>query len=49
MAMKLLAFHDQLVPDLSPDDQDDDFVSFNIIQDTQAARPEFELGQGIRA
>jgi hypothetical protein len=49
MAMELLAFHNQLVADLSPDDQDDDFFSFNIIQDTQVARPQFKLGQGIRA
>ncbi|MEX0717436.1 MAG: hypothetical protein WD066_12655 [Planctomycetaceae bacterium] len=48
MAMKLLAFHFQLVADLPPDDQNDDFVSFDIIQNTQLAGAQLELGQGIR-
>jgi hypothetical protein len=48
MAMKLLTFHNQLVAFLPPDDQDDNFVTFDIIQDTQVSRPKFELGQRVR-
>jgi hypothetical protein len=47
MAMKLLTFHDQLVAFFSPDDQDDNLVTFDIIQGTQAPGPKFELGQRI--
>jgi hypothetical protein len=49
MAMKFLTFHNQLVADFSPDDQDDDFISFDIIQGTQVARAKLELGQRIGA
>jgi hypothetical protein len=34
MAMKLLAFHDQFVPYLASDDQDDNLVALDIIQGT---------------
>jgi hypothetical protein len=47
MAMKLLPFHDQLVADLSPDDQDDNFVSFDIVQGAQVTCPKLELRQRI--
>jgi hypothetical protein len=49
MAMELLAFHDQLVTDFSPDDQDDNFVSFDIIQGTQLAYPKLKVDQRIWA
>jgi hypothetical protein len=39
MGMELLPFHDQLAADFSPDDQDDNFVSFDIIQGTQVTCP----------
>src|ERR1700736_5797700 len=47
MAMEFLTFHNQFVSDFSPDDQDDDFVPFNIIEGTQVSCPQFKLGQGI--
>jgi hypothetical protein len=47
--MKLLAFHNQLVSDFSPDDQDDDFLSYDIIQGTEVACPQLELGKRIGA
>jgi hypothetical protein len=47
MAMKFLAFHNQLVADLAPDNQNDNFVSFDIIQGPQITCPQLELGQGI--
>jgi hypothetical protein len=37
MAMELLAFHNQLVAEFPPDDQDDDLFSFNIVQDAQSS------------
>jgi hypothetical protein len=47
MAMELLAFHDQFVADFSPDDQDDDFFAFDIIQHTQVARSQLECSKRI--
>jgi hypothetical protein len=47
MAMELLPFHNQFVADLSPDNQNDNFVSFHIIQRTQITCPKLELGQRI--
>jgi hypothetical protein len=47
--MKILAFHNQFVADFPSDDQDDNFVSFDIIQDTQVACPKLELRQRIGA
>jgi hypothetical protein len=37
--MELLAFHNEFVADLAPDDQEDNFVSFDIIQRTQVSCP----------
>jgi hypothetical protein len=37
MAMKFLSFHNQLVADFPPDDQDDDLITFDIIQDAQVS------------
>jgi hypothetical protein len=48
MAMKILAFHNQLVAFIPPNDQDDNFVAFDIIQGTQVARTKLELDQRIR-
>jgi hypothetical protein len=48
MAMELLTFHDQLIADFSPDDQEDNFVFLDIIQATQVTCPKLELGQRIR-
>jgi hypothetical protein len=47
MAIKLLALHYQLVANLAPDDEDDDFVSLDIIQGAQFTRAKLELGQRI--
>jgi hypothetical protein len=47
MLMELLAAHDQFVADLPPDDQEDDFLIRDIIQDTEVAHPEFELGHRV--
>jgi hypothetical protein len=49
MAMELLALHNQFVADFPPDDQDDNFVPFDIIQGPQVSRPQLELGQRIGA
>jgi hypothetical protein len=35
MAMKLLAFHKELVPVFASDDQQDNLISLDIIQDAQ--------------
>jgi hypothetical protein len=47
MAMKLLSFHNQLVADLSPYEQDYHHVALDIIQATQVSCAQFELGQRI--
>jgi hypothetical protein len=47
MAMELLAFHDQLVAFFSPDDQDNHFVSFDILQGTKVTCPKLKLGESI--
>jgi hypothetical protein len=43
--MKLFSFHAQLVADFLAHDQDNDFLSFDIVQCTQVARPELELSK----
>jgi hypothetical protein len=48
MGMKLLAFHNQLITNLTTHDEDDNFISFHILQDAQVSCPQFELGQWIR-
>jgi hypothetical protein len=47
--MKLLAFHNQFVPDLASDDQDDNLVSLNIIQGTQVSCPKLKLSERVGA
>jgi hypothetical protein len=47
MAMKLLAFHDQLVADFTADDQNDNFVAFDIVQQSQVPSPQLKFGEGI--
>jgi hypothetical protein len=47
MAMELLPFYYQSVTDFPPDDQDDNFASFDIIQRTQVPHPQFKLDQRI--
>jgi hypothetical protein len=42
MAMKLHSFHNQFVAGFSPDNQDDNFVSFDIVQDTQVSCSQFK-------
>ena len=49
MPIELLPIHDQFVSDFSPDDQDDNFVSFDILQGTQVTYLKLELGQRIGA
>jgi hypothetical protein len=39
MAMKLLAFYNQLVADFSAHGQDNNVLSLDIIQDTQVTHP----------
>jgi len=45
--MKLLAFHNQFVAELSPDDQNRDVLAFHIVQGTQVSCAQFELNQRI--
>jgi hypothetical protein len=47
MAMELLAFHNQLVPDLVSNDQDDNLVTLDIIQGTQVSRSQLKLSEGV--
>jgi hypothetical protein len=47
MAIELLTFNDQPVAFFPPDDQDDNFVSFDIIRGTQVTCPKLGLGQRI--
>jgi hypothetical protein len=47
MAMELLSFHNQPIADFPTDDEQDNLVSFHIVQGTQVARPQLELGQRI--
>jgi hypothetical protein len=47
MAMELLTFHDQLVAFFPSDDQDNNLVSFDIVQGTQVSCPKLELGERI--
>src|SRR2546426_748915 len=47
MAMEFLAFHDQLVADLTAYEQNDNLVLLDIIQGTQVSRPQFEIGKKI--
>jgi hypothetical protein len=47
MAMELLTFHNQLIAFFPSDDQDDNFLTFNIIQDTHVACPKLKLGERI--
>jgi hypothetical protein len=49
MAMKLLSFHNEFITGLAPDEQDDNFVSFDIIQDTPVSSPQLELSERIGA
>src|SRR5437868_5326167 len=42
MAMKLLAFDDQLVADFAADEEDDDLAFLNIIQDPQVPDTQLE-------
>jgi hypothetical protein len=48
MAMELLAFHNQIVPDLASDDQDDDLVALDIIQRTQVSCTQLKVGEWVR-
>jgi hypothetical protein len=43
MAMKLLAFHNELVAVLPSDEQDYHFISLDIIQGTQIAYAQLEF------
>jgi hypothetical protein len=45
--MKLLAFDDQFVADLSAHDQEDDFGFLHIVQDPEVAHTKLELGQRV--
>jgi len=47
--MELLSFHNQLVADFSPDNEDDNFVTLHIIQGAQVSCPEFKLRERIRS
>jgi hypothetical protein len=47
--MEFLAIDDQGIADLTPDDEEDDFLIHNIIQDSKVAYSEFELGGRRRA
>jgi hypothetical protein len=47
MAMEPLAFHNQFVSHLASDDQNNNFVSFDIMQRPQVACPQFKLSERI--
>jgi hypothetical protein len=47
MAMELLAFHYQFVANFPPDDEDDNFVAFNIIQGTQLSCSQLVFGERV--
>jgi hypothetical protein len=49
MAIKLLAFDDQLVPYFAPHKEHHNFAFVHIIQGTQISRPQFKLGEKIGA
>jgi len=45
--MELLALHDQLIPNLPTDDQEDDLVALDNVQDSKVAGPNLEFGERI--
>jgi hypothetical protein len=45
--MKLLVSDAQCVADLPPDDQEDDFLAFDIVQNPEVANSQFELSEEI--
>jgi len=47
--MKFLAFHEQVVPDLASDEQEDDLVTLDIIQNTKVSHPQLKFREGVRA
>jgi hypothetical protein len=47
MGMELLSFHNQLVPDFSPHDKDDNLIAFHIIQSTQIPHTQFKFRQRV--
>jgi hypothetical protein len=49
MAMELLAFHNQFVPHLASDDQDDNLIALDIIQSTQVSCPQLKLSESVGA
>ena len=49
MAMKLLAFDDQLVADFAADEEDDDLAFIDIIQDPQVSDTQLEVRKWIGA
>jgi hypothetical protein len=49
MAMKFLAFHDQLITNFAAHDKHDNFTFIDIIQGTQVSCAQFEVGKKIGA
>jgi hypothetical protein len=49
MGMEFLSFHDEFIADLAAHEKNDHFAFIDIIQDTQIARAQFELGEQIGA
>jgi hypothetical protein len=47
MGIEFLAFDNQIVTALTSHNQDDDFVSLNIIQHSQVPRPQLVMGERI--
>jgi hypothetical protein len=47
MAIKLLAFHNESVADFSPDHQDDNLISLDIIQGPQVSKAQFKFSERI--
>jgi hypothetical protein len=45
--MEFLAFHNQCVPHLASNDQEDNLFPLDIIQGTKIACPQFVLGQRV--
>jgi hypothetical protein len=49
MCIEHRSFHDQLVADFSPDDENNDFFVFYIIQDSQIADTQLECSKWVRS
>jgi hypothetical protein len=49
MPTEFLPVHDERVPNLPADDQQDDHTTLNIVQDAQVSNPQLEFRYWVRA